>query len=169
MPNYRTCDEIEQTIKDLLKDYPPENDRVRKAFDDLVECRKNEDMRNAIEFAVIIPKVDNSGVPFKRSVLDGYIDRVTRKFYGSTVFPDVRGCFISDEGAKLQCDENMIVVASVSYDNYPKIKEWMDDFTEQVGIELGQQSIYFTSDTIGRKFVPGKRRKRVPEKTVPIV
>jgi hypothetical protein len=151
---YKRCQEIADEIDKLIKSEPSNLRAVREKIDKYAECRMNEEMRNALEFGIVIPLRDNSGKEIKRETIDRYINDLTKKFGGLTIFPHVRGCFYSEDGTKIQCEDNMLVTASASYDEYSRLKEWLDKYVERIGNDLGQQSVYFISTPVGREFVP---------------
>lgn len=166
MAELETCEDIEEKLKKVSRRRNFDLDEFREVVAELMECRQKEEIRDYVDIAVIIPKTDNSGVPFRKDVLEGYQQEVADKFGGITVYPDIRGCFYSPEKRKLQCEENMLMTATIKKRELPGIKLWLDDFKSKVAHELGQEALYVTSEQKGVERVPGKRRERVPERTV---
>lgn len=162
----KSCQEIEQELRGILSETEPDEREVSSTARALLDCRKREDIRNAVNFTIVIPKVDNSGYPVRREIIEQYKDEITFEFGGLTAI-DVKGCLLLEDEKKIQCEDNMLVMTSTDKMDFPEKKIWVDEFTRRVGRELGQDSIYLTSEEMGREFVPGKRRERVPDVTYP--
>lgn len=132
------------------------------------------------EFKVILPKRDNSGRKINIKIHKRYIDRMNKRFGGTTTKPQVLGCFKDPKSKnQFQCEQNIVIEAVRDFDSSIKLKnlsagkrakKLKEDFSfvkrlaKDAGKQFGQESIMIQFDRIAdATFVGGKRKKRLSE------
>jgi len=128
---------------------------------------------NEKEFTLILPKFDNEGNPISDSVLQDVAEKISKRFGGVTVIPDVLGCWHNDKTNELQCENNARIL--VGRDCESKITKYlmkkenktcdeimeddsvfMKNLAREVGVELGQSGIFLTEDIANISEIKGK-------------
>ena len=122
------------------------------------------------EFRVVIPKSDNANQRISVALLEQVIAEVADRFQGVTAY-SVTGCFEPEPGA-LQCEDNVVIDVTrfQDADGNPAtpalIREdtvWMRNFTERLGVLLGQGAIFEQQELDTRTaWVPGQRLDALP-------
>lgn len=127
-------------------------------------------------FSITLPKRDNSGQKVSNRLHRGYINRMNRRFNGSTTRPQVLGCFKGSKG-RTQCEENIVIESVRDFDAskemkrkdaIERMKQLRDDFRfmkslgKDAGRQFGQESIMVQFDRIqDATFVGGKRKSKL--------
>ena len=130
---------------------------------------------NDIEYRLILPIYDNSGRKIKPDLLTEAAEEMSIHFGGITVHPHVIGCYMEkDEKTQeinLKCDENTIffAVREDGLDNEEQRKEdeeFMKKLAKKYGKKFGQESVFYGTDVVEVSFIPGKKKKRLPEEAL---
>lgn len=113
---------------------------------------------------VIIPETDNDHQYIRPDVLEDVVDTITREFGGVTVYPQAAGCWINRKGT-MDCDRNMVMETTImgSPQDVSDYMAWLDHYLKQLGVQLGQESLFEQVDrATATEFVPGRRIEKLP-------
>lgn len=127
-------------------------------------------------YSLTLPKRDNSGQKIDNKLHMRYINRMNKRFGGTTTRPRALGCFINQRG-KSECEENIVIESVRDFDaskdlqrldSIERMKKLRDDFRfvkdlgKDAGEQFGQESIMVQFDRIqDATFIGGQRKSKL--------
>ncbi len=148
---------------------------LKKNFNNL-KCKKAV---GEAHFTMILPKADNSGNKIRPIKFNKYLDKINRRFGGSTTKPITLGCWKDENRNKLQCESGFAVETFRDFDseieleklNVPgrrkKLKsdfDFMNKLAKEAATDFGQDSVPVIFDNISdAKLNKGVWKKKIAE------
>ncbi len=151
----------------------------------MIDCtlKKNKNLQKCkrsvgeAQFVMILPKADNSGNKIKPKQYNKYVDKINRRFGGSTTKPLTLGCWIDSKRNNLVCEQGLAVETFLDFDSDPKLKKlnseerkkkmssdyrFMQKLAREAANDFGQDSVPVTFDNISDVSLnKGKFKKRI--------
>lgn len=161
-----TCAEAEKELLELVgSNEPCDSPKFREKLKKALECRQK--VESYMDFLMVVPKNDNSGVPIKQGTIKDIELAMSRKFHGITIFQDVLGCgpVSEEESSPVVCEKVMVFTATAPKEEAEEKYEWLKGYAGDLGKRLGQGQVYTSMAHKGVKMIKGEFKERVPEET----
>lgn len=120
-------------------------------------CKTRKKSIGEAEFSVILPKRDNSGQKINNRLYQKYISKMNKRFGGSTINPNLMGCFKNKDTKRIECETNLKVSSIRDFENPfddkshltdPQKKRLLDEdfkflkkLSKEAGDEFGQTAM----------------------------
>ena len=114
-------------------------------------------------FTIIVPKADNSGNKIKPSYFEKEVNKIHRRFGGTTTKPITLGCWQDEKRKELQCETGFAIETFRDFDSDSELKGYnatrrqkqlKNDYAflrrlaKRFAVDLGQDSIPVIFDNI---------------------
>ena len=137
-------------------------------------------MSKELEYKLYLPKYSNADKNNARQkinskVLERYVKKISKRFGGASVIPNVAGCYIKEENNQLYCDENIEIVTNRIFfgesegEKANKTKgdrRFIEKIAEEAAVEFGQDATMFVVSPHDGEFVGGPMKSTVKKSIV---